>query len=76
MPKTVVCEQHDDWDEHSPHTMVYGIAVTLLLDLMLGDTRPNRPNMEYPNDYVQWFDPGRTHPNFAFPESHRKTDRM
>ncbi len=38
----------------SPHKMVYGIEMTLTLDLMLGDTGPEQAAQEYPYKYVEW----------------------
>ncbi len=38
----------------SPHTMVYGIEITLPLDLMLGDTGAEQPADECPHEYVEW----------------------
>ncbi len=38
----------------SRHEMVYGIKMTLLLDLMLGDTRPEQAADECPYEYVEW----------------------
>ncbi len=38
----------------SPHKMVYGVEMTLPLDLMLGDTGPEQPEQECPYEYVEW----------------------
>ncbi len=38
----------------SPHKMVYGVEMTLPLDLMLGDTGPEQPKYECPYEYVEW----------------------
>ena len=38
----------------SPHKMVYGVEMTLPLDLMLGDTGPEQPEHECPYEYVEW----------------------
>ncbi len=38
----------------SPHKMVYGVEMTLPLDLMLGDTGPKQPEQECPYEYVEW----------------------
>ncbi len=34
--------------------MVYGLEMTLPLDLMLGDTGPEQPEQECPYEYVEW----------------------
>ena len=34
--------------------MVYGVEMTLPLDLMLGDTGPEQPEHECPYEYVEW----------------------
>ena len=36
------------------HKMVYGVEMTLSLDLMLGDTGPEQPEHECPYEYVEW----------------------
>ncbi len=38
----------------SPHKMVYGVEMTLPLDLMLGDMGPEQPKHECPYEYVEW----------------------
>ncbi len=38
----------------SPHKMVYGVEMTLPMDLMLGDTGPKQPEQECPYEYVEW----------------------
>ncbi len=38
----------------SPPKMVYGVEMTLPLDLMLGDTGPEQPEHECPYEYVEW----------------------
>ncbi len=38
----------------SPHKMVYRVEMTLPLDLMLGDTRPEQPEQECPYEHVEW----------------------
>ncbi len=38
----------------SPHKMVYGIEMTLPLDLMLGDTGPEQAAKECLYEYVEW----------------------
>ncbi len=38
----------------SPHKMVYGIEMTLPLDLMLADTGPEQDAHECPYEYVEW----------------------
>ena len=38
----------------SPHKLVYGVEMTLPLDLMLGDTGPEQPEHECPYEYVEW----------------------
>ncbi len=38
----------------SPHKMVYGIEMTLPLDLMLGDTGPEQAAKECRYEYVEW----------------------
>ncbi len=38
----------------SPHKMVYGVEMTLTLDLMLGDTGPEQAAKECPYEYVEW----------------------
>ncbi len=38
----------------SPHKMVYGVEMTLLMDLMLGDTGLEEPEQECPYEYVEW----------------------
>ncbi len=38
----------------SPHKIVYGVEMTLHLDLMLGDTGPEQPEQECPYEYVEW----------------------
>ena len=38
----------------SPHKMVYGVEMTLPMDLMLGDTGPEQPEQECPYKYVEW----------------------
>ncbi len=38
----------------SSHKMVYGVEMTLPLDLMLGDTGPEQPTHECPYEYVEW----------------------
>ncbi len=56
MLRTVVSEQQNDWDDHlpaaytgiSPYKMVYGVEITLPLDLMLGDTGPEQPKHKAP----------------------------
>ncbi len=37
-----------------PHKMVYGIEMTLAMDLMLGDTWPEQPADGCPYEYVEW----------------------
>ncbi len=38
----------------SPNKMVYGVEMTLPMDLMLGDTGPEQPEQECPYEYVEW----------------------
>ncbi len=38
----------------SPYKMVYGVEMTLPMDLMLGDTGPEQPGQECPYEYVEW----------------------
>ncbi len=38
----------------SLHKMVYGIEMTLPLELMLGDTVPEQAAKECPYEYVEW----------------------
>ncbi len=38
----------------SPHKMVYGIEMTLPLDLMQGDTGPKQTNDDCPYIYLEW----------------------
>ncbi len=38
----------------SPHKMVYGVEMTLPLDLMMGDTGPEQPEQECPYENVEW----------------------
>ncbi len=38
----------------SPHKMVYRVEMTHPLDLMLGDTGPEKPEQECPYEYVEW----------------------
>ncbi len=37
-----------------PHKMVYRVEMTLPMDLMLGDTGPEKPERECPYEYVEW----------------------
>ena len=41
--------------------MVYGIVMTLLLDLMLGDTGSEQPDHECLYEYVEWVNDSLRH---------------
>ncbi len=41
--------------------MVYGVEMTLPMDLMLGDTGPEQPEQECPYEYVEWIKDSQRH---------------
>ncbi len=68
MLRAVVSEQQDEWDDHlpavlsayrsTPHSstyrMVYGVEMTMPIDLVIGEVGRQRPEVHCPVEYLEW----------------------